>query len=145
MSVRGLLAVSLFAFATVSPAAEIYKWVDSAGKPHFSDRPPAADQGRPLVETLYGIPKNIQERIRDLARTGITIDSITGEGRQCVIHGEAGAHVLAVAFVKRLSGEGIGEVSPPLPEKGSADQGPEALELHLLLDQDLMTWSKSQH
>ena len=144
MNARVLLAVSLLAFTAMSQAAEVYKWVDSQGKSHFSDRPPTADQGRLRVETVYGIPKNIQERIRSLVRSGVNVTTINGEGRQCVISGDASTHILTVAFVKRLTDEGIGTLSTPLPED-SADHGPETFELHVLLDKELVDWSKAQH
>lgn len=148
MRARSLLAVtvalSLIAVATAASAAEIYKWVDSQGKSHFSDKPPAADQGNPHVETLHGISKRIQESIRAQARDGISIDSISGEGRQCVISGESASHVLTVAFVKRLKNEGVGELTNPLPEADSANPGSEKFELHLLLSEDLINRSKTQ-
>ncbi len=144
MNARVLLAVSLFACSAMSQASEVYKWVDSQGKSHFSDRPPTPDQGHLRVETVHGIPKSIQERIRGLARNGVNVTTIDGEGRQCVISGDASTHILTAAFAKRLTDEGIGTLSTPLPED-NADHGPETFELHLLLDKELVDGSKTQH
>ena len=149
MSTRLLLALCsalpLLVATSTTQAGEIYKWVDSQGKSHFSDNPPGADQGRPRVETLHGIPAEIQKRIRALAVNGISVNSITGDDRQCVITGESGTRVLTTAFVKRLADEGIGTLSTPLPEESTTDHGAEKFELHLLLNKELVDQARSQH
>lgn len=141
MSTRFLLAIgvtaSLFFASAATQAAEIYKWVDNQGKTHFSDRPPSADQGHPRVETLGGIPANTQKRIRELAGHGISISSVTGDDRQCLILGDSSSRALTEAFVKRLADEGIGTLSTPLPDGPQAVPGSERIELHLSLQKSV--------
>jgi hypothetical protein len=140
MSCRLLLALcaalSLWAVGPTAQAGEIYKWVDSQGKSHFSDKPPGADQGHPRVETLNGIPIEIQKRIRELAGNGFSISSITGDNRLCVITGDSATRVLTTAFIKRLEDNGVGILSTPLPEDTSADHGAEQFELRFSLQKE---------
>lgn len=148
MSSRLLLAIftalPMLMVHAVTQAGEIYKWVDNQGKSHFSDKPPGTDQGHPRVETLNGIPIDIQKRIRELAGKGVSISSITGDNRQCVITGDSDTRVLTTAFVKRLEDNGVGVLSTPLPEDTSTDHGAEQFELRFSLNKDAASDSKSQ-
>lgn len=148
MSSRLLLALCtalpLLIVHSTAQAGEIYKWVDSQGKPHFSDKPPGKDQGHPRVETLHGIPIEIQRRIRELAGNSVSISSITGDDRQCIISGDSPTHVLTTAFVKRLEDNEVGTLSTPLPEDSSADHGAEKFELHISLHKETLDESKAR-
>lgn len=148
MSTRLLLSICtallLFISSTAAHAGEIYKWVDSQGNSHFSDKPPGADQGHPHVETVLGVPHEIQKRIHELARDGINISAISGDGRQCVITGDSATHVLTAAFAKRLADEGVGTLTSPIPEDASPDHGSEAFELHLSLRKETTDQPQAQ-
>lgn len=139
------LASPLLVANMTAQAGEVYKWMDSKGKSHFSDKPPGTDEGHPKVQTLFGIPKSIQERIRDLAGKGVSISTITGEGRQCLIKGESAAHVMTVAFVKRLADANVGSLATTLSEDSSADNGVEPFELQLVLNKEMVEQSRSLH
>lgn len=143
MITRRWMALPLLAFAALAQA-EVYKWVDDKGKTHFSDHSPEGTQRPAHVEVLHGIPKAIQDRIRDAAYTGIDIDSISGDGRQCLIRGEGSSHQLVQSFIAKLSTDQIGETQFDPNSNKPGPKGPERFELHVLLNESLLAWAKQQ-
>jgi glutaredoxin len=68
---RVALCVLAFAVGALPAAAEIYKWTDSSGKVHYSDKPPPEAKKQPVkIEAQsFGGPPQMEGWARDVLRS----------------------------------------------------------------------------
>ena len=86
-SIVGLLCASI---AMHEATAEVYKWVDQAGKTHFGDTVPQQDQPAAKPVNLHGAASVSAERRRDAQQR-----SAAAQGRLRAAENQAGAKAVA--------------------------------------------------
>lgn len=73
-------SVALCCLLPLAASAQVYKWVDEQGRPHYGDRPPASAKTRPVtapINTFEGTPVLTAAKPSSSAASGRRAEQVT--------------------------------------------------------------------